>query len=61
MEQDSVKYDYILDFAIYYYLHGSRYPNGLSKEEKRAMCKRAAKLTTEKGEVFLLKKLKKEG
>ena len=52
MEQDSVKHNYILDFAIYYYLRGGRYPNGLSKEEKRAVCKRTAKLTTKTGEVF---------
>ena len=52
----SVKHDDILDFAIYYVLHGGSYPDGLSKEKKRAVRKRAAKLATEKGEVFLLKK-----
>ena len=51
-----MKHNNILDLAIYYCLHNSSYPNGLSKEKKRAMRERAAKLQTEKGEVFLLKK-----
>ena len=52
MQEDSVKHDDILDFTIYY--DGS-YPDGLTKEKKRAVRKRAAKLETEKGEVFLLR------
>ena len=35
------------------------YPDGLTKEKKRAVRKRAAKLETEKGEVFLLRKGKR--
>ena len=53
MQEDSVKHD---DFTIYY--DGS-YPDGLTKEKKRAVRKRAAKLETEKGEVFLLRKGKR--
>ena len=56
MQEDSVKHDDILDFTIYY--DGS-YPDGLTKEKKRAVRKRAAKLETEKGEVFLLRKGKR--
>ena len=35
-------------------------PDGLTKEKKRAVRRRAATLETEKGEVFLLRKGKKE-
>ena len=56
MQEDSVKHDDILYFTIYY--DGS-YPDGLTKEKKRAVRKRAAKLETEKGEVFLLRKGKR--
>ena len=58
MQEDSVKHD-ILDFAIYCCLHDGSYPDGPTKEKKRAVRKRAAKLETEKGEVFLLKKGKR--
>ena len=58
MEEDSVKHDDILDFAIYYCLHDGSYPDGLTKE-KRAVAKRAAKLETEKGQVLLLRKGKR--
>ena len=53
MQEDSGKHDNILDFTIYY--DGS-YPDGLTKEKKRSVRKRTAKLETEKGEVFLLRK-----
>ena len=56
MEEDSVKHD---DFAIYYCLHDGSYPDGLTKEKKRAVRKRTAKLETEKGKVFLLRKGKR--
>ena len=56
MEEDSVKHDDILNFAIYYCLHDGSYPDGLTKEKKRAVHKRAAKLETE---VFLLRKGKR--
>ena len=59
MEEDSAKHDDILDFAIYYCLHDGSYPDGLTKEKKRAVRKRAAKLETEKVEVFLLRKGKR--
>ena len=59
MEEDSVKHDDILDFAIYYCLQNGSYPDGLTKEKKRAVRKRAAKLETEKGEVLLLRKGKR--
>ena len=59
MDEDSVKHDDIVDFAIYYCLHDGSYPDGLTKEKKRAVRKRAAKLETEKGEVFLLRKGKR--
>ena len=59
MEENSVKHDDILNFAIYYCLHDGSYPDGLTKEKKRAVRKRAAKLETEKGEVFLLRKGKR--
>ena len=55
MEEDSVKHNDILDFAVYYCLHDGSYPDGLTKE-KRAVRRRAATLETEKGEVFLLRK-----
>ena len=51
-----MKHNDVLDFAIYYCLHDGSYPDGLTKEKKRAVRKRAAKLETEKSEVFLLKK-----
>lgn len=54
MEQD----DAILDLAIHYALH-SCYSEGLSKEKKRAVRKRAARLVVERGEVFVQKKDRK--
>ena len=36
------------------------YPDGLTKEKKRAVRRRAATLETEKGEVFLLRKRKQK-
>ena len=59
MEEDSVKHDDILDFTIYCCLHDGSYPDGLTKEKKRAVHKRAAKLEIESGEVFLLRKGKR--
>ena len=54
-----MKHDDILDFTICYCLYDGSYPDGLTKEKKRAVCKRAAKLETEKGEVFLSRKEKR--
>ena len=34
MEEDSVKHDDILDFAIYYCLHDGSYPDGRTKEKR---------------------------
>ena len=45
MEEDSVKHDDILDFAMYYCLHDGSYPDGLTKEKKRAVHKRAESLS----------------
>ena len=53
MEEDSGN---IFDFAINYCLHNGSCPDGVTKEKKKAVRKRAAKLETEKGEVFLLSK-----
>ena len=50
--------DPILDLAVEYVLHG-RYAQDLTKEKKRAVRKRAAKLVIERGEVFLQKKNQK--
>ena len=47
--------DPILDLAIEYAIKRT-YPEGLSKERKRAVRKRAAKLVVDKGEVFLKRK-----
>ena len=54
-----MKHNDILDFAIYYCLHDGSYPDRLTKEKKSAVRKRAAKLETEKGKVFLLRKGKR--
>ena len=59
MVEDTVKHDDILHFTIYYWLHDGSYPDGLTKE-KKAVCRRAAMLETEKGEVFLLRKGKRK-
>ena len=55
---DGEKEDAVLDHAIYYVLHRT-YPGELTKEEKRAVRKRATNLIVEKGEVFLKKKERK--
>ena len=44
------KEDAMLDHAIYYVLHRS-YPRELTKEKKRAVCKRATNLIVEKGKI----------
>ena len=52
LESDRIKKaDEILEYAIQYALDGS-YPPELTKEKKRAVRKRAALLTVDKGEVF---------
>ena len=44
---------------IYYCLHDDgSYPDGLTKEKKKAVHKRAAKLVTEKGKVFFVEERK---
>ena len=44
--------DQILDLTIQY-VQDIVYPPDLSREKKRSVCKQAAKLVVEKGEVFL--------
>ena len=46
------KEDPILDHAIHYAINNT-YPDGLSKEKKRAVRKRAATLVIDGGEVYL--------
>ena len=46
--------DHVLDLAVKYALHG-RYDEELTKERKRAVRKRTARLVVERGEVFLNK------
>ena len=50
--------DHVLDLAVKYALHG-RYDEELTKERKRAVRKRAARLVVERGEIFLNKKGRK--
>ena len=57
-DQPREKDDPILDLAIEYVVN-SAYPTGISKEKKRAVRKRAAKLLVEDGDVFLRKKNRK--
>ena len=54
-EADEKERDPILDFAIDYLVNG-KYSDGLPKERKRAVRKRAATLELDKGEVFRLKR-----
>lgn len=53
-DDDEAEKDPILDLAIDYAVQRT-YPDGLSKEKKRAVRKRAATLIVEKGEVFFEK------
>ena len=46
------KEDEILKLAIHYVQNGS-YPPGLSRDKKRAIRKRAATVSCDKGEVFV--------
>ena len=46
------KEDEILELAIHYVQNGS-YPPGLSRDKKRAVRKRAATVSCDKGEVFV--------
>ena len=55
MEQE----DPILDLAVDYVRNGF-YPDNITKDKKRAVRKTALKLVVEQGEVFLLKKDKKD-
>ena len=52
------KEDPILDHAIHYAINNT-YPDGLSKEKKRAVRKRAATLVVDSGEVYLKRKNRK--
>ena len=54
-EGDEKEHDPILDFAIDYLVNG-KYSDGLPKDKKRAVRKRAATLELDKGEVFLKRK-----
>ena len=56
--QEQAEDDPILDLAIEYVVN-SAYPTGISKEKKKAMRKRAAKLLVEDGDAFLRKKNRK--
>ena len=47
--------DCILDYAIEYVSSGI-YPNGLTKDKKRAVRKRAKMISVEQGEIFLKKR-----
>ena len=58
MEGDRAREDRILDYAIEYKLYG-RYPEGLSKDKKRAVRKRMKCLTVENGEVYIERKKSK--
>ena len=48
----------LLEYAIFYSENGM-YPDGLSKDKKRAVRKKAKSISIELGEVFIIKKNKK--
>ena len=50
--------DHVLDLAIKYVPHGC-YGEELTKDRKRAVQKRAARLVVERGDVFVQKKERK--
>ena len=52
---DKQEENFLLDNAIHYLINGA-YAEGLSKDNKRAVRKRAAKLEVDKGQVYLKKK-----
>ena len=56
-EEDSDSLE-LLDYAIGYCVHGS-YPEGLTKDKKRAVRKRAKSVAVENGEVFIKRRKSK--
>ena len=48
----------LLDYAIEYCVHGS-YPEGLNKDKKRAVRKRAKSVAVENSEVFIKRRKSK--
>lgn len=58
MEQSQQIEDDLIEQAIFYCQNG-KYPEGLSKDKKRAVRKKAQYISVERGEVFLLRKNKR--
>ena len=57
-KQEEARESQLLEYAIFYSENGM-YPDGLSKDKKRAVRKKAKSISIELGEVFKKKKNKK--